>query len=275
MLTHLGEGERRYIRCYDSHHRAVAAQVQALLAQDGTEEGSTATWQTAVSLWMGALREEYEALAAGRPQAEKDVIYKERDSYLSWLDSYQSALSARLAGQEALILKEAAYQLMNRTIQLGSERATAPSERSDSIIYGNFERLNTASPAGSACARTVLEADANADICTEVLCTSHRVLESVVLMLVERADTSELLAAGFDTGRQMWQTELDAITARLISSADEPKASAFTSEQASYRTWLEDRSQLLELLYPERKDIVAEVLEETVRSHVLDMCLIN
>ena len=55
-------------------------------------------------------------------------------------------------------------------------------------------------------------------------------------------------------------------------AADEDGQRQILTSRLIFLKWLDEREKELEMLYPERGEIVQEVLAQTLRARVIDLC---
>ena len=90
--------------------------------------------------------------------------------------------------------------------------------------------------------------------------------------LLAGAQTPEARAEAWQTVRLLWQAALDGETHARLSATDDAGREALEADQAAFAGWLEARAALLDLAYPDRPDIVNEILARAVRSRVAALC---
>ena len=90
-------------------------------------------------------------------------------------------------------------------------------------------------------------------------------------MLTDKAEDAAELTEAWHQAQWLWQMELTTLQSVLQDPADEEAAKLYEAENESFEKWYGARTELLDLLYPERSDITSEVLAETLRSRIIDL----
>ena len=270
VLTGKGDGTAEYEMIYCAEHAETAESVRTLLEQAESEEETQDAWQQSIELWTEALNAEYDELFTEATDMEKPFILEERTLFWLQLTCYQDELAERYADDPAAALAKISEQLMNKTADVCYEAHTAPENRIDSYVTGRYTGLADAAPAAP-CLRDVTAADTGAKY-RENLCERHRITEEAIGALLYDAADNEALANAWKSANQLWLVELDAITNERYLAADAEARAQIAAERVSFGNWLNARETFLKVLYPDKAEIVNEVVTQTIRSRVLDMC---
>jgi uncharacterized repeat protein (TIGR01451 family) len=276
-----GEGQAKFTLDYCDLHRETADQVAKLLEAATTEDEQLAAWQQSIELWTEALNRQYDEMFTEAIEAEKPIILDERVEFYAWLACYAETLQLTYAEEPVTAAAKVSEQIMNKCADLCYELHTAPDARVDSLVTGRYAQLEPVPEEDipENCLRDVTATETGAAY-TECLCEGHSACDLTVANLVkaalEQEDKAERLQAlidAWDQAGKQWRTELDNLAnSRYLSVAAEDR-NLIAAERISYGNWLNKRRDFLNLLYPGRPEIVAEVLAESIRSHVLDLCV--
>ena len=270
VLTGKGDGAREYALEYCDEHAAVAEQVRALIAEAGAGEGQLAAWEQSIALWTQALNAEYDEWFAAASEAEKPIILDERVQFFIQLAAHREALAGRYPDDPARVAMLISEQLMNKAADLCYETHTAPEDRVDSVCGEGYAPIE-APEAAESCLRIVAEGE-GAVRYQENLCGRHRAVEAGVDALLRGASSVEARANAWQRARNCWLVELDALTNARYRAADPQDRPGIAAERVSLGYWLNAREAFLQCLYPDRPDIVNEVMTDAIRARVLDLC---
>ena len=233
-------------------HSSVAQQAQAILAQ-GAEGDMTAAWQQAAALWTDALNAEYDGLKAKLGEENAQIVEDDRAAFFAQLEARRAAANDPATAEEAVC-----EQLMAQTAALCAISAAAP-ERPYYDATSPDDAISEAQ-----CVSNTVETVFGAT-CGDILCEHHREVDASIRDLLAGApDTA------WETALTLWQAELDAgFDARIQAAGDNAPAAAMRN---SYGLWLSARATLLRLAYPDRPDLVNEILARTIRARALELC---
>ena len=270
-LMGVGDGEADFTLDYCGVHGPIADAVTELIETAETPDEQLDAWQESIEIWTEALNAEYDAWLAMASEEAKPVIVDERVTFYLELSCLKDELEIEYPDDPATVAARVSEQLMNKTADLCYERHTAPKDRVDSLLNGTWKAIEKPMKPGDACDRLVARTDTGAAY-QEVLCQRHRANEMAVSALIRQAKTPDAISAAWQTARQLWLTELDVMTNERALVADEAERAAIEAERAAFGSWLKAREAMLSLEYPDRPDIVGEVVAQTVRARVLDLC---
>lgn len=265
-LVALGEGREEYTLDYCAEHERVRDRVDALIRAARTEKEKLNAWEQAILIWTDELGEEYDRLLSGRTEAEKEVIRNEKTLFMAAMVCFRDELNALYASDPVRPAMMIAEQLMNRTADLCYETHKAPAARPDSVT-GSHAALGAAA-APAQCARDVRETDKGARY-TENPCAEHRETELAALETVGKAQDK---AAAWQTVKLLWLNQLDAVVNRIYLSSDAEIQRVVTADRVIFGQWLAAREKELKILYPNKPEVVAEVMAMTIRARALDIC---
>ena len=266
-LVGLGEGVSQYTLDYCDEHEPLREMVESLVRRASTDEDKLAAWEQAVMIWTDALNEEYDRLIAGRPDAERAVIMNEKALFFAQLACLRDMLTSLMPDDPAGVAMRISEQLMNRTTDLCYENHMAPAQRTDSVM-GEHASLPAAATTAD-CVRTIDEVTPGGVRYTETLCGAHRATESGALELIGSLPDQ---AKAWGMARTLWLAEVNGLYDDMYMAADEDGQRQILTSRLIFLKWLDEREKELEMLYPERGEIVQEVLAQTLRARVIDLC---
>ena len=259
-----GDSWRAYTLDYCSEHKPVADAVAKLVEAADTDEKKLDAWRQATDMWTEALNAEYDELMAGLGADEKTILIGERAMFFAQLACRRDALAMEYPDDPAAVERLVSEQLMNKTADLCYEAHTAPGERADSLARARASSMIM--DESTECARGV-EPTATGARYAEILCVAHRAAEAA-----SRALIAEDGAEAWQEIKQIWIVELDGLTNERYLAASGEDRQTIAAERIAFGRWLKERERFLNLLYPGRSDLVDEVMAQTVRARVLDLC---
>ncbi len=270
-LNGKGEGIEEYRLDYCDEHNAIAAKVRSLVSAANTEKSKLQAWKKAELLWTEALNKEYDRMLSKANDELKQLITEERELYFAQLALNRECLEAEHPDQPILVLETVVRELMSKTTEICYERHMAPKQRPDSRTNKDIEDLEAIVP-DETCARKE-KALKSAVKFTETLCKTHFATDVRAEQTFANAG-EEGLEQAWALVKRMWLSELDAITNARYLAADNETRLVIAADRTAFGEWLEARGKLLEKLYPEQEFTVTEVIVRTIRTRVLDTCLI-
>ena len=232
-------------------HGNANARSEALIA-----EGK---WDEVCALWLDEVHRMYGILA--RRPVLRDAAHADQAAF-------EVLASSMPDGQEK------AEWLMLQCAELCYLNANAPRERPDSRIFGRVDSPPTLVMAGgrSECGVLVGRTDSRHLLLTERFCDAHSEAEEAVIVLLRNSVTRAQYADAFDRALQLWRSQLDIATKDAWDAADEEARPAVLAARRAFDLWLSARAELLNALYPDSPETVAEVLCNTLRRHLLNNC---
>ncbi len=261
-LTGKGMNVREYSLEYCQEHAAIAEAVRALV-----DQGAPDAWEQAVALWTEAVNAEYDELIAASTETGKALLMDERVLFFIQLDCRRASLEQEAPENAAMLISE---QLMNKCADLCYEAHAETEERSDSQYNGLW--TETIAPEAAETCLRVVAADGTLVRYQEDLCQRHRKPEQTVDALLRDSDSLEKRANAWQSAKHLWLVELDALTNEKYLAADAAGRAIIAAERVSFGNWLNARETLLQLMYPGRPEIVNEVIADTIRARVIDLC---
>ena len=263
-------GIAKYTLDYCHVHKPVADDVAAHIDAAKDDAAKLEAWQYAVQAWTDALNREYDGvLAEAATEEEKAIIQNEKDLFFADMARWQDALGLEYPDDGVLVTMLVSEQLMNKTADLCYEHHTAPNARVDSLSHRHLELEPI--EAGPECARAVDATKTGAKY-IENLCETHRMAWAIVMQAVEAAETDEALADAWQRAKQVWTVELYGVTAKRYLAADAKGREIIAAEKLAWDVWLKAREGFLNLLYPGQPWTVNEVIAQTIRERVMDLC---
>jgi peptidoglycan hydrolase-like protein with peptidoglycan-binding domain len=266
-LTGKGEGIAEYTLDYCHVHAPVAEEVKALLAEAG-ESADAGTWKKTAELWRSALDAEYDALSAAA-DALNSAVDEDRSAFYSWLEKYELRLTAQYPDSETAVAMKISETLMNRCADLCYLLYTAPADRVDSLLTGNYTTLE-GYPEEKRCVRAVTDGETVSY--AEIFCTEHTELDAELTELLLKAESTEEQTDAFVQSKEHWISALSRQASGAMQSADRETAEAILNERNAFGRLLQTEEALYSMFYPERPEIVQELLSYTAREHVIDFC---
>ena len=271
FLTGVGAGAAEYALDLCDRHAGTAAKAKALIDAAGDGEARLAAWQQVIALWTEALNGEYDALCEGLSEADRAVVVEERAQFYIQLTCLRDELALIWPEDPVRVAETVANELTDKCAEVCYEAHTAPEARIDSLITGDWARLEAADTAEEClCARKA--ADEGQIRIAERLCDTHRATDEAVMALVLEADTPQALIEAWRRARTLWLGELDALVSARCLRADPADQELIRASREAFGNWLAARQRLLMLLYPERDEIMGEVIARSVRARVLATC---
>ena len=264
-LTGVGGNERDYAIDYCGEHRAVWSGIDAMLKQGGEDDAGV--WDQAVRLWTDAVNAEYRQLVAQAKPEDIPTVMSDQALFYLQLNCRRDAVRMLYPDDPVRATKAAADMLMNRCVDLCYALHTAPQSRIDSLLTGTYAALEGAE-AGGNCVRDK-EKTPTGEKYAEFSCADHAAAdESVKRMMAGSTDA----ARDWQTAKRLWLSKLDVLTNARYRAADEAGKKVIAAERVCFGDWLNAREALLNLRYPDRPEIVAEVITDAIRERVFDLC---
>ena len=261
-LTGVGDGRRAYTLDFCSEHIRTWNTVNAMMAFSGSDGDQTALWQTAIDLWTEALNDEYRSMLVQAAPQDIPALMNEQAMFYLQVNCRRDALAMLNPNDPSLPLKQASEMLMNKCADLCYERHTAPEDRVDSL-NGTHETLPPARP-GEICGRET-ETTATGTAYVEAACAAHAVIENDARM-------TAVISGNWPVVKRLWLAQLDILTNARYMAADEAGRKTIAAERVSFGNWLKAREAMLALAYPDRPEIVEEMLTDAIRARVIDLC---
>ncbi len=258
-LTGKGEGVAEYTLSYCHIHGPIQEQVKTLLAAAGANSSEN-VWNQTADLWRAAIEEEYTRL---------HISHEYKDAFYTWLAEYEACLKAEHPEDPALAAMRISEQLMNHCTDLCYLLATAPADRVDSVLTGQYETL-PAVKAAEDCRRIVT--DGQVVHYTEILCGEHLAADTELVNALRTAKTSEAQTGAFNTSKQSWLNALNLQAAEKLAGADAETSKLILHERNAFGKMLQAEESFLAGFYPDKPETVQEMLLNTVREHVIDFC---
>ena len=304
-----GEGTLVYEIHYDTDHKAVLRYIETALVKADTPEKELFVWVQARALWQFKLDIQYQELLDSlteEEQEKKDIIEKEKEAFYKQITGYEAELNLIYPENPVAVAKGVAGMVALRCLDMCIEINNAPEERLDSYLKEDVERLTVSEiPEELKVTDRKLE---NGDIRqTQELDESFRkVLENVNLLLekaqkhpdevvkeyleeqkkaaekakeegAEVTETPEAeekeptaLTIAWKKAAELWQRELDISITKLYLKADKEQKEIISADRVAFHEWVEAREEVLNLLYPEEPEIVAEILAREIMNRVMN-----
>ena len=151
---------------------------------------------------------------------------------------------------------------MNRCVDLCYETHTAPRSRIDSLVTGDYKQLEPG-VIGTECVREV-ESTAKGATYRETICEAELGTEALSRTLIRAGRT--------EAASSLWKARLDLTDTARYLAADADGRKAILATRAAFSNWLGAREVMLAELYPKAPWIVGEVVTQTLRARVIDLC---
>ena len=270
ILTGLGEGQKQLHVEICAEHKALQDQSKELVQSAKTPEELTQAMGQLSALWTDAVNAEYDELIARSKAEDLPVIVNEKAMFYAHLAEYKELLRKQDPGDPYTAEYRIAELLMKKCTEMCYELHTAPESRLDSRITGSYSRLPDLEVLPEICQRAEAE-DETGLLIQETLSEEYKDVEDVIVMLTDKAEDAAELTEAWHQAQWLWQMELTTLQSVLQDPADEEAAKLYEAENESFEKWYGARTELLDLLYPERSDITSEVLAETLRSRIIDL----
>ena len=265
-LTGLGQDERTYTQDFCASHHAVKARADALSLAAQTDAEKLNAWRQIASLWTVEVNALYNRRMSGASKAEIDIITRERTQFFAYLTDLERLLETEHPSDPVSAAQKVAEALRKRCTDLCYEVNTAPTRRRDALENPVPSLPVSLGALPEDCERSVLETRKGLAY-TEFLDQDHASAEALEQSLAKDAS-----ADAWEAAVRLWLAELDRLTNLRYLAADEEGRKAIAAERIAFGELLRTREGFLSLVYPGRPAIVQEVLAETIRTRVLDLC---
>ena len=261
----LGDGVAEYTLIYCTPHEDLREATLRALSHD--RNGSGKALEAAVGEWREALDAEYGMLLSRVGEESKAAVEAERAAFTELLEARRAMLWLKRPGEGEEIDLRVLEMLMHKVAEMCCERHAAPDAREDSLTAG-LTGLEPGQAAWTCDVFTALTPDGERT--RETLCADHRDIERRAGELTAAASGTD--AEAWRKVKLLWLDALDDDTDESWLTADEAGRAAVAAERAAFGNWLAAREALLEVLWPDRPEVVQEILSRTVRGRVLERC---
>ncbi|MBE5767178.1 MAG: peptidoglycan-binding protein [Clostridiales bacterium] len=254
--------EQYFCSKHSGTHDAVLTMLDA--AGNG-EEAQLKVWQYAIGLWQAELDAMYEELILGCDAGAKRTILSERIQFEIQAMNYGTAMNALYPTEPTLAAQKVAEMWEEKCTEMCYEIHTAPAERADKLTVELMREANL--PAARECICSVTEEDAKNKIYTDHLCGVHGFTFSMTMALLKNGQNAEEWARI----RSMWTMELNSSYNALYNAVD-MNGEIIMVEKAMFGSYLEAHETYLKALYPDKPEIVEEVITTMIIERTLEMC---
>ena len=269
-LTGQGSGAAAYTLRYCAQHAQTAQKVEALLAL-APASNTQAVWQQAREMWRAEVDSLYETYLSGATSSARATVLDDRMAYYLYLGSYEALLNSVMPDQPALVAQKVAEQLMNRCVDLCYALHHASEARPDSRLAVGFGTLPDAG-ARTDCQRVTVQRTAMQMDYIEYLCETHAVIDESVVSMLQSVRNTKDQANAWLRAQNLWQGALDGITNMHYREADQDVRQVIAANRICFDRVIAQRQELLELLYPDQPQIVAEMINKLLVNNVIDQC---
>ena len=274
VVTLLAKGE--YASDYNTHycaeHLKPQQQVMALVDAARTDAEILNAWTKAKEIWRAEVDEMYQRLTNAAYTAARVAIAEEKESFEKYLTALEAMLAGRHPDDPAKVAQEISEQLMNRCVELCYELNNAPGGRADSASSGSVGQLAITRPTDD-CQRTIQNGRNGDDIRFRVnLCEAHGDIEKNILRMTDDAHTRADYTRAWTKARALWQLSLDQAFSQLYADADDAAKQALSDVRTALNQLLIERESMLNRVYPNCPEIVAEMMSNLIKDCVVDAC---
>ena len=130
--------------------------------------------------------------------------------------------------------------------------------------------MQTAAEAAEGCIRAVTEGTVVSY--AEILCEEHRATDAEMINALTAARTAEEQEEVFRNSKQSWLNALSRLASERMGAAEAGTAELILNERNAFGKMLLAEEGFLAGFYPDRPEVVQEILANTVREHVIDFC---
>ncbi len=226
----------------------------------------TLPFPEAKTLWIQAVNEAYDALAAKYP-GDAALIDAERTVFLDQLDRHEALLAIVL--EETQAADAVLRQLRERCLDLCYALHTAPEKRLDSLLHTGIPSLPLKGSPALRCAAAIAPA-AGGYRTEETVCRDHLSIPGALGAQL-RAAAPEEYAKAFRQARRLWQSALMDEANRLYPSLTLEGKTVLADDLNQFHQWVQARQALLLALYPQEEGTAEEVLAFMVRTRAMEM----
>ena len=256
---------------YCATHKETADQVAALTAAAVTDAEKAAAWQQGVQLWSAAVDAEYDDLLKDADGALRLAVMEDREQFRTYFGALGTVLQTVYTADQTPIFRILCTVLEKHCTELCYLHGNAGKARPDSMISGNWKAIeNDAAWAECEATRTPIH---NGDTMIKTaLCEEHGKIQNTAIYLVKGVVSRDTAEDTFRRVRRVWQGSLDQATNAKYRAAAGDGRTAVAKYRMAFDQMVEKRTDMLNLLYPDNPEIVAEVISDMLRDEVLFMC---
>ena len=270
-LTAYGADTAEYTLAFCQEHQAVEQSASALIAAAQTEEEKLAAWKQAEQLWKDAVDAMYKTYLMNSSSEHKTTVILDRIAFNQYISTYEAALRDAMKLSEQEVCQRICTLLMSRVVDMCYAAHHAPETRPDSLLSESALRLVSVSSAEN-CGLNLYAGNADAPLHLHSrLCREHApLLESLQTGLANaetQDDLTDLFSGGEIRCRNAYSSLVTAL-GRSLPRTEQRKLVMLSTVMASY---LDAESDLWMILYPEKPEIVAEILYREALELVIDL----
>ena len=258
---------------YCGIHKKVAVQVEVLIATAKSDTEKAAAWQEAAGLWRAALDAEYAELMEAAKGDIRLSLMEEQAAFDKFTGEMVVMLQALYPENGILVYRTLCGVLERQCTELCYLHSNAGKARPDSLLSSSWNLIEN-DEAAAECSLKKSQMHTANTMFLRTLCETHGRIQDTEIGLakgiVNRADAGET----FRRIRRLWQTDLDQATNTKYLATDGDARMAVSRFRVSFDKLLEKHTDLLDRLYPDNPEIVAEVIGHMIRNLTLVLCSI-
>ena len=254
-----------------AEHLKAETQAEALLQAALTDEEREGAWTKVQEIWKAETDKLYQSmLDKAETEEVRGTITEEMNSFYDAADACASSLELLLPSDPAQCAMKKAELFREKCTELCYEIHTAPADRSDSL-KNEIVTMEDAADSPACVTSTGNKTDQDTQY-FENLSTDHASVDDMVMKLLKEAETPAEITNVWQLSRRMWKSDLDKTTSVRRRTAGEEERRIIDEDAEKFDQWLKARENFLKYLYPEKPDIVSEIMARTVMKRVTDYC---
>ena len=248
---------------YCTTHGATLQAVQAMADAAETAQAKAAAWEYGISLWQSDLAEMYTVLMNAANSSAKAIVLREQLHFNAVIANRKVMLEKLYPDAPERVAEILAEMYAEQCLELCYLLHTAPEYRNDDLLLvaGHDEMKG-------ACAKILTPVDATDFIEEECFCESHRTTNVMSDALLTNGGTEE----AWKLVETIWSVEMTKEYKTLKARSAEDAAELIASDAQTYSAWIGARREILQLLYPEKAEIAAQMSAKAVMNRVRELC---
>ncbi len=270
-LDAAGDAVLQYTLTLCPDHAEAAAQTAALLDAAETLQDQVEAWQAVGQLWLDEIHEMYDRLNEHPSQLVRMKASSDREAMDAYVATMDADLALQYLGDPVRAAQAKAEWLMRQCAELCYLNGSAPAARSDSRVY---HAPQAASVFGESECGVSMTLDGSAtSVIREQLCGTHAEREASIRIMLGEAVTRPEYTDVLSRGQRIWRSLQDQATSAFYGSAAAEDRPAVVAHRQAFDLLVSRRTALLNALYPDNPETVAEVLCTMLRQYVLMHCV--
>ena len=249
-----------------SEHAQIQKSILTMANAADDEYKLQKVWDYAIAMWQNAIDVQYEELVSACDDAAKIIVLNERAAYMAMIENARLALEIAQPDKPAENAYVIAQLLQDKCIDLCYIMNTAPSDRVDSIF--NVERIQNEVEIYVSCASVIIEEIDGKLSYTDQYCMTHGFTYEMMELLLENDNSLD----AWVIVRSLWEIELSNAYNALCENVSETVGNAYLSEYMGYLKWINAYEQFMTIVYPDKPELVAEVMVNVIMDRTMDIC---